>query len=289
MNDEQDLREAVSLLKEKLKSHHGENITGSKVGELLINHCNFRLKNLESPKLTLSEFIVLYLPDTLSHNGSQGGDVLYLIGDRGESLKIQPEYRYWLAFAKADEPNQFAIRKLDSQPVISRKGETPPDATMVPKVTLEDLEHIKDSFIASHSSGQPELPGVAAPYLQWVAEMKQLPAQQMNVWSVYRIEQLKRLFQKRLAAIGIDEENQARLVMFLSESQLSKPKKVIAKESGNNPRTPMAQREDQRVVGNADTIFRSAVVEVISRLSIAELREIKLPAGLLADALQGRN
>jgi hypothetical protein len=289
MHTEQDLQQAIALLKEELETHRGNYITGSKVGEILINHCQFRLKNLEHPKLTLSKLISTYLSGVLSADAKKGGDTLYFVGEGGEPLTVDPDYRYWLAFAKPDEPSQFGISATDKQPVLVTSDGALPAVRIVPKAVLDDLEVIKQSFITSHlTPGEVALPERSIPYLQWVAEVRELPGQQMHAWSRYRIEQLKELFALRLTKMDIEPGDQARLINFLSESQCSKPRALPASEnniSRHHAVSKLGQRNDQ----NSDQVFRDAVVEVISQLSMADLRELKLPAGLLMDALQNRS
>ncbi|CAN7416474.1 hypothetical protein [Pseudomonas brassicacearum] len=288
MHTQEELLAAVALLKEKLKPHRGENITGAQVGEILVNQCGFRLKHFDGPKLTLSHFITAYLSDTLNRNGIQGGDLLYLVSSPTEPLQVQPEYRYWLAFAKVDEPNQLAIRNADKQPVIVTTGENIADAKPVQKATLSDLEEIKGLFVNKESTaGRSDYPRQSLPYVQWIAELRRFPLARQNAWGLFRIEQLKSLFTKRLEALDVDVDDQGRLVQFLSVSQASKPAKMLA--TSNPPaKSWAAPRDFSSVREDGDQTLRHAVIDVIKCLSTAELRELKLPVGLVMDALQAR-
>ena len=288
MHSEQDFHEAVVALKTKLEAHHGDFITGSKVGEILIDQCKFRLKNLDHPKLTLSQLIKQYLSDTLTAYSPQGGDTLYFVGKGAQPLTAQPEYRFWTAFAKADELCHFAIRESDSEPVIVEGDTDSAGLKILPKVTLSDLEAIKASFIDVHVIGpeQSPLPSADIPYLQWVALVRASSYQQMSAWSLYRIEQIKRLFKARLINLGVQEADQARLERFLSESQRKKIRSVASVARDEQQARSVTLSHDSNLSRNPDQIFRDAVVAVISQLSVSELRELKLPAGLLSDALQ---
>jgi len=288
MHTEQDLNVAVALLKEKLEIHRGDYITGSKVGEILINQCNFRLKNLEFPRLTLSKLISLYLSDVLTADGVQGGDTLYFVGQKGEPLKVQPEYPFWTAFAKADERRQFAIRDSDKQPTLVEPNADLAGLRVIPKVLLDDIERMKETFVATQSKpGQPEYPSTTTPYLQWVAELRESFGQGMNAWSIYRIERIKELFELRLAGMDINPGDRARLLHFLSESQRKKPKKPQSGTSDSTRAAAVMQDVSERTL-HADQVFRDAIGIVISRLSVVELRELKLPAGLMMDAILER-
>lgn len=288
MHSQEELLAAVALLKEKLKPHCGENITGAKVGEILVNQCGFRLKHFDGPKLTLSRFIAVHLSDTLTRNGIQGGDVLYLVSNPTEPFKVQPEYRYWLAFAKADEPNQLAIRNADKQPLIVASGESLSEANAVDKVTLGELDDIKGLFVDEEAAaGRSNYPVQSLPYVQWIANLRSYPVERQNAWGLYRIEQLKDLFRKRLEAMDVSVDDQERLVHFLTVSQSSKPKKFLV------PSTPAAKssaapRDSSTIGEDGDLTLRHAIIDVIKRLSTAELRELKLPVGLIMDALQSR-
>jgi hypothetical protein len=288
MHTQEELLAAVALLKEKLKTHRGENITGAKVGEILVNQCGFRLKHFDGTRLTLSRFIASYLSDTLTRNGIQGGDLLYLVSSPTEPLQVQPEYRYWLAFAKVDEPNQLAIRNADKLPVIVTTGDSIADAKLVQKVTLNDLEDIKGSFLTEESAAQrTNYPEPSLPYVQWIADLRSYPVARQNSWGAFRIERLKDLFKKRLEELDVDVDDQERLVHFLSASQGAKPKRQWA-ASNPTAKSWAAPRESSSVREDGDQILRHAVSDVIKCLSIAELRELKLPAGLVMDALQAR-
>jgi hypothetical protein len=287
MHSDKDFHDAVAALKLKLEAHHGDFITGSKVGEILIDQCRFRLKNLDQPKLTLSQLIKHYLSDTLTAYSSQGGDTLYFVGQGAQPLMAQPEYRFWAAFAKADDQCLFTVRESDSEPVIVEGGASSVGLKVVPKVTLSDIEAIKSSFVDAYvvDSGQPPLPGADIPYLQWVADLRASSYQQMSAWSLYRIKHIKHLFKERISALGMQETDQARLERFLSESQRKKirPATVAPDEREAHSVTPT---QGTCLPRNPDQIFRDAVVVVINQLSMSELRELKLPAGLLSDALQ---
>jgi hypothetical protein len=205
-----------------------------------------------------------------------------------EPLQVQPEYRYWLAFAKVDEPNQLAIRNADKLPVIVTTGDSIADAKLVQKVTLNDLEDIKGSFLTEESAAQrTNYPEPSLPYVQWIADLRSYPVARQNSWGAFRIERLKDLFKKRLEELDVDVDDQERLVHFLSASQGAKPKRQWA-ASNPTAKSWAAPRESSSVREDGDQILRHAVSDVIKCLSIAELRELKLPAGLVMDALQAR-
>ncbi|WP_434701111.1 hypothetical protein [Pseudomonas sp. D1-36] len=287
MHSEQDFREAVAALKIKLEAHHGDFITGSKVGEILIDQCKFRLKNLAQPQLTLSQLIRHHLADTLTTYGHQGGDTLYFVGKGAQPLTAQPEYRFWTAFAKADEQCLFAIRQSDNEPVIVEGEADFTGLKVLPKITLSDLEAIKASFVDTYLvvPGQSPLPGADIPYLQWVASVRASSNQQMSAWSLYRIEQIKQLFKDRIIELGVQETDQARLERFLSESQRKKIRPTTAVARDEQEACSVSLNHDPYLPRNPDQVFRDAVVVVIRQLSMPELRELKLPAGLLSDAL----
>ncbi|QOI07283.1 MULTISPECIES: hypothetical protein [Pseudomonas syringae group genomosp. 2] len=287
MHSEKDFHEAVAALKIKLEAHHGDFITGSKVGEILIDQCKFRLKNLDQPKLTLSQLIKHHLSDTLTAYSSQGGDTLYFVGRGAQPLMAQPEYRFWTAFAKADEQCLLAVRESDSEPVIVEGGASSAGLKVLPKVTLSDIEAIKASFVDAYvvEPGQSPLPSADIPYLQWVADLRASSYQQMSAWSLYRIKHIKQLFKDRLSDLGVQETDQARLERFLSESQRTKIRPATAARDDQEAHS-VTLTHGTRNPRNPDQVFRDAVVAVISQLSMSELRELKLPAGLLSDALQ---
>lgn len=287
----EEIRLAVDILKDKLAAHRGQHITGSVVGEILIKQANLRLKNLSSPtKITLSRFIELYLADTLVKTGPQGGDVLYFVGKPGETVPALPEYRYWIAFAKADEPNQLAVRENDQELIIVDPLEDLLGARLIPKITLSDLEEIKLEFIDHEiANGLNWFPDKGLAYPYWVAKMKAIENDRVKVWGNFRIDSLKKLFTKHLDQMGIVKIQKEILTRFLFQSQASKPKKTFGNPGIENPDNSISHAKIySRQTHPAEFNLRNAIAGVMQNMSIEELRELKLPVGLLMDALQAQ-
>lgn len=301
MQTQDDIDLAIENLKKKLQTLAGQNITGSKLGEMALKgNPTLRIKELGLPaKATLTHFIEKYLPDMVVRVGPQGGDSLYFIGKPEDAPQQVADYDFWLAFAKPDSKNRLGLTQVNHTLTLLEKDQLPLGVNVIESVSLIELEEIKLSFIEKERSEGPEwTPEASMSYPHWVSCLRALDHPHGKLWSPFRVNALKRLFESRLVTLGVPQPRQITLCQFMDESlaryskarpsaPVNQAPSLKEKTQASTPATN-ALKENPQVAKSSDEILRLAIIDVINKMPVAELRALELPIGLLSDALQAQ-
>ena len=222
--------------------------------------------------------------------GRAGGDWVYRINKGEVPLSTNENPRIWATFASPAKLYRLYFDSSTSSLYV-KKGDEAIDseqAIEIPSMSLEELNQIKNRFfeqiddieIREQLKSQTEH---LQEYSDWLKQLRQLNPKLGHFWVEFRRTQIEAIFIQRVKGLQLSEEKEKALISNLNYCD-SPESSVGANHSPKKtyPRSKSTHSDD-------DWIFRSAVIEVISRMSTHELRNLNLPAGLLIDATLKRN
>jgi hypothetical protein len=285
---------AVNLIKVSLHSRPDKNITGAVFGELIrkVTPALDIRELFPTGKNAVSRFIDEYFDGFLVRIGKQGSDNLYSIGELGPDIETLISYDYWRSFVR---PNAKLRVVLFGDPVsfaLSSHGEVSGDKRIISNITPTELDIVRRQFVESKSQVSEEscLPSIDMPYPIWSETLKSSNYQLYKAWTAFRIHALLGVFADRLRHAGVPEDRLEFLMDIMRRSQASRkpnthtlPNTAGLAKVGLLPQA-LQLTESVQTESSTDEEFRSIVLQAVSNMSIADLRELKLPAGTLLDA-----
>ena len=309
MQSSEEIDAAVNLLKASLVSRNDKQITGAVFGEMVRKATpELDIKALGLPtKATFSRFIETYFEGVLFRSHAQGKDSVYNIGAPAADIGDEPDYALWKAFVRPKSKYQVGLIRV-SKTLMLLGDDCNPDAggaevTVIPSVTQDELNAIMNAFVQVEQDAMGSaLPDIQLPYANWTASLREFDRPAYRRWIEFRIDRLLQLFNQRLVAADIDEHDRKGLADFINRSRSARLSKASPSASpkgsaNSSPKTTGNTVESRNTIGypemlvsgsyaaNKDADLRDLVVRAVMNLSIAELRELKLPVGAVADAL----
>jgi hypothetical protein len=285
---------AVNLIKVSLHSRPDKNITGAVFGELIrkVTPALDIRELFPTGKNAATRFIDKYFDGFLVRTGKQGSDNLYSIGELSPDAETLISYDYWRSFVR---PNAKMRVVLFGDPVsfaLSSHGEVSRDERIINNITPIELDVVRRQFVESQSQVGVEsnLPSMDMPYPVWSETLKSSNYPLYKTWTTFRIQTLLGVFADRLRHAGVPEDRLEFLMDIMRRSQASRkpntptlPNTAGLAKVGSTPRASQLT-ESMQTESSTDDEFRSIVLQAVSNMSIADLRELKLPAGTLLDA-----
>ena len=280
---------AVSKITNELQGRPEKTISGAVLGEL-IPVITPGLSVREVMKIptgpgALRKFIDLHLKHVLSLNRKQGSDVIYTISGGGVKPKLEDvDPDLWRTFVRTNSSMALALNGTALRLVDVSKFDSA-EEKLIPNATIDELNQIRVDFAKSLGDVAASLPDVKAPYAEWSVALRKLGREQYRNWTEYRLRRIEELFGLRLFALGIEAKARAELCSLIRRSQLTAKEFIGAKKNPVNATKNISEELKIKLTEPVDVSFRLAVIDVVQKLSISELRELRLPAGDLADAL----
>lgn len=196
--------------------------------------------------------------------GNSGMDVVY---STSTATRAEPADA-WRAWVSPNSPFHLAVDVESGEAVLIKRGATVPEGhVLVAPATIDEHRAIAREFLAEVPESNRDVLRkiVDSPDEHWWRRwrFKLTGLNRLGVWSTFRHERLRELLDTRLSA------------SVLSETARSAATE-IAERRGPRKRSGAPQRAaDLRVV----------VAAVIEKMTEEDLRDIKLPVGLLLDVL----
>jgi hypothetical protein len=285
---------AVNLIKVSLHNRPDKSITGAVFGELIrkVTPALDIRELFPTGKNAASRFIDKYFDGFLVRTGKQGSDNVYSIGELAPDDEPSISYDYWRSFVR---PNAKMRVVLFGDPVsfaLSSDGEVSGDEQIINNITPIELDVVRRQFVERKSQVGVEsfLPSMDMPYPVWTEALKSSNYPLYKDWTAFRIDALLGVFAGRLRHAGVPEERLEFLMNIMRRSQASRkpntqrlPNTVASAKIGLTPRASQIT-ESMQTESSTDDEFRGIVLQAVSNMSIADLRELKLPAGTLLDA-----
>jgi hypothetical protein len=287
------LEPAVKKITSVLRDRGEKEITGAMLGELVrktVPELSIReIVGIPTGPGALSRFAGDYLSHVLVRGRTQGSDPVYKILEaQSEDAAINPEI--WQAFVRVQSPRILVLRKnpLGLEVIYAADFSPGVDCSEIKKATNQELDEIRNLFTDSLHKTLPEsaasLPQRDQRYLDWSALLRQLGREHFRSWSDFRVEKIIELFESRLVGLGVAPDDRSRLKYEMQCSQAAG--RAATFNDKNHRPGPVLHTELAAAAPEAgDSSLRAAIVAVIPLLSTADLRELKLPAGILMDAL----
>lgn len=301
MQSSEEIDAAVNLLKASLESRSDKQITGAVFGEMVRKATpELDIKALGLPtKATFSRFIEKYFEGVLFRSHAQGKDSVYKIGAPATDTDDEPDYALWKAFVRPQSKYQVGLITASKTLMLlgadSNSDAGGAEVTVIPSVTQDELSAIMKAFMqAEQAAVGSALPDIQLPYASWTASLRERDRPAYRRWIEFRIDRLLQLFKQRLEAADVNEHDRRSLADFMSRSRGARlpktPPKSPHKATGNTLESRNAIGCPEILVSasyaaNKDADLRDLVVRAVMNLSIAELRELRLPVGAVADAL----
>lgn len=244
----------------------------------------------------LTKFIELYLLGSLKHVGSHGGDKLFEIcGHKG----IGREYgdpAIWKTFIS---PGTYKFIIFDkTSRTIEASSNLPSendDFIELSKVTNAEHDKIRDAFHEDLPDGEreeaEELHEANAGFSDWISALRiEMPAVYKK-WGIFRKDMLFELFEDRIDALELQDNNAKALISQMESSQSAAYK--------TNRSRPAPQPTDDKnaahghLVGNPNSKnpiddARSFAGRVVSHMAYEDLRKLNIPLGAILDALHDK-
>lgn len=285
-----EIAKITSALIEKPES----TISGALLGELLpvvAPDLNIReVMEIPSGPGALRKFVDRHLKHVLTPNHKQGSDIIYSILREELENPIQADAEIWHTFVRTNSPKKlfFSGNTLKSKSVEEENFDS---EKAILSATNDELNQIRIDFINSLGEIAAALPEMKAPYTEWSVALKKLGRQHYRNWTEYRLRKIEDLFEQRIDSLGIEKKSRSEILSQLKRSQLAAKDLIGTKKTQpNSVKTTIEEENNKNYNSNSnsnsnDEQFRSAIIEVIKKLPILELRDLKLPAGEVADAM----
>ncbi|MGX1173945.1 hypothetical protein [Pseudomonas sp. R151218B TE3479] len=297
MQSTEEIDAAINLLKASLESRSDKKITGAVFGEMVRKATpELDIKALGLPtKATFSRFIEKYFEGVLFRSHAQGKDSVYNIGAPTADTGVEPDYALWKAFVRPQSKYQVGLITASKSLMLfgadSNVDAGQTEVVLIPSVTQDELSGIMNGFVqAEQAALGSALPDTQLPYAHWTASLRERDRPAYRRWIDFRIDRLLQLFNQRLEAADVNEHDRKSLTDFMNRSRSARLPKTPPKTAGNTfeSRNAIGCAEvlvSASCAANKDADLRDLVVRAVMNLSIAELRELRLPVGAVADAL----
>lgn len=285
---------AVNLIKVSLHSRPEKNITGAVFGELIrkVTPALDIRELFPTGKNATTRFIDKYFNGFLVRTGKQGSDNLYTIGELGPDIEPLVSYDYWRSFVRPNARMRIVLFGDPASITLSSDGKVSADKQLIDNITPTELDVVRRQFLESQSQPGVEtcLPSMDMPYPVWSETLKSSNYPLYKTWTAFRIDALLGVFADRLRNAGVPEDRLNFLMDLMRRSQASrKPSTHKSPTTAGLAKVELTPRVSQltgsmQTESSTDDEFRNIVIQAVSNMSIADLRELKLPAGTLLDA-----
>jgi hypothetical protein len=286
-------------------------ILGSALGSILIP---FIAPNRFSGIGGLKAFVSKYLHDTVVWVGRTsdipGDDKYQIIGSRDwvDVNSLSPGI-FWSAFSNPYVPGRFSLSSTKDILCFCSEPTTqiPTDWQEVSKVTEDDYRELARDFIASldstlttEASNIVSKPGFNASWIQFLKSKGGLNS--LRKWEKKRIDHILVKFRKSLEDADCAEKTVSELESMLVNSRdLSQKRADIARTSSSSRRPYLdpltfqntkpldyARYNRSEIPGssNEDAEFRDLMHKAIDRMSLDELRALRVPIGIILDLVR---
>lgn len=285
---EEVLNDAIEKITIALQKRPKNTITGALLGELIMDETpeiNIReVMKIPAGPGALRKFIDLYLKNVLEFSHKQGSDVVYVISGLSSPKTRDADPALWQAFVRTSSSKILVLHGAVLQ-LEDVDFENNYHGKVIPSATSNELNQIRIDFIKSLGEKANSLPDMAAPYADWSAALRKLGREYYRNWTEYRLRKIEDIFGKRLEVLEIEPKVRSELRSQIRCSQLSGKGSTNVKNNQPNLQKNSNVVLTDKDIDFDDVNFRLAIIEVVKRVSISELRALMLPAGQVADAL----
>lgn len=211
--------------------------------------------------------------------GRSGMDVVYASSTLSTRVGASPaiEAEPWRIWVSPNSPYVLAVNaEIGAVVGLPRSSETPNGHKRLEPATSAEHRSIAAAFAEQTEASVKELLAEVATlpdglwWQRWQDEVR--ASGLLPEWNAYRHENLRSKLRGRLAELGVDA------------SVVDRAYTTICGSTVVGRRTPSQTREPLRHSGES-TFAREIALRVIGRMTDQDIRELRLPLGLVLDAL----
>lgn len=261
-------------------------VSGSQIGLVIKTH--FPELNYKDEYQGLTSFVSRYCQDYVLFKGKRGFDNLFIHKNRLKEESVKPrQMRPWIIFSDPRIDSKLFVHiETGEMKGVSPEDTNPGDGyVQVERLSEADYRLIAREFVAEevpHENRELLYPAskvIDAPgfWLVFANNIKAKLGEEM--WSrllEWRFKKINEILIDRLVEIGINKQ--------IAESTV----RQISRKPTNSPLTSSRNIDDKHVKSiEYSTSYTYALIhEAINLMSQDELRTIKLPVGVIIDAMK---
>lgn len=293
--NQDELFASVELIKASLNSRESKTITGALLGELIRKVTpELDLKQIyPAGQKMLTRFTADYFPGYLERKARQGSDIVYSINSDGVENGESARYEYWLTFARPNNPIAILADIESTKMTLSGSTNSSSNTINIQSVSSTELLNFRREFVEGldHNKFDSAIYVNSSKYAEWLEHVRAQGGNLFSEWSAFRIKKLHALFKSRLDILGVPEEQAHNLADLMGRCQRNAPKRppiIKALDHSAKPESTSESFAQPNIVDtsslDSDEIFKMAILESVRNMSVAEMRELKISAGLMLDA-----
>jgi len=281
-----------------LRAYPHREITGALLGELIRRNArNLNIREIVGIPFGAganSAFVRTYLSGHLVQSGRKGSDIVYtIIQNDAELPSVSPaaSSTAWKAFVSPSEQDVLFVDPVKPEILIHASGSENPTAELlkIPSISTEEYKTIQGDFTEKLAQGREEEPFIKAlreskDNNEWFNLLRTTSNTDYRNWLLIRREKIEELFADRLATAKLPVETIESLMRIFKSSQL---RATEERRKLYEIHTIQAASQEGPVVSPIleDDRFRQGILQAVSAMSNDELRKLKLPYGVVFDAL----
>ncbi|CAJ7592665.1 Uncharacterised protein [Burkholderia pseudomallei] len=297
----------LDKIKNSLRGYANPTITGAKLWDLIKGaspDLNIRdVVGMPTGPGALSRFVDQHLRDVLTSNGKSGSDPIYSINIADSSLPTvdvsdSEVGLLWTTFVRSASSKIVVL--TENQPFIAavELGAIPESAKKIEGATREELDKIRIDFTQTlldrFGDNKDGIPNARAPFPEWSNAVRKLGAQNYKDWAVFRINRIIDLFTSRLKELNVAEAQQQEFARLMRRSQSAWREASIShnskiKTTANSHPAQSTESASVTPTSSLENQFRSAVAAAVMSLPLSDLRELKLPVGIIWDIINNNS
>lgn len=296
-----DMRGALGSIRAALKSRPDGAITGSQVHSLIQSvapELNVReVVGIPTGPGALTKFIQDHLSDSLQRIGNHGGDVLYgIVGHQQPAHGLQDTSSIWRTFVSPRSQFKIAYDREEKRLKLVDDEQLQEDGLVeLPKASLDEHDELRQEFVDQLEPAQAESVNETVrpdtDFTTWIATLRTEFPSIYRAWGTFRKRRLLDLFVDRASAAGLEGDDHQNLLQQIKASQFAAydTAKQLKFQGEIRPDPKRSQSTRYEKPRSEVEEARALVHLAVDLMAHDDLRAIKLPLGVVLDAIHNRD
>lgn len=274
------LRDVSAAIEEIV--HAGGTVLGSKVAEAIKSRFGtFQVADYQVA--SLREFVKQYVPG-VAVVGRSGMDVVYGRAENGAPSSpaagafVDPDF--WRIWISPNSPHSISVNRESGaiQPVSRGATFEPPLFVVEPPGTMDHRNVAREFLTQIPEELRSRLTAIAdSPDSRWWQDWLQAlhGSNQLGNWYGFRRQKFAGLLRERLSILGLPNAIVDQAIGRIEETHAA-----TSRATGRSARTVRLPRDSA-----TDESVRRLVTLAVQRMSASELRDLRLPLGVILDTI----
>lgn len=229
----------------------------------------------------LREFVTTYVTDVVIA-GRSGMDVIYALASAPPialtTSQTPVEVDFWRVWASPNSPHALAIERASGAVrVVPRRSHVSADHVLVEPLSADSHREVANAFLPNVSPAlraklQAVIDGGSDSWWQaWLRELR--GSASSSTWSAFRRQQLEDRLMTRLRDSGFEQASIDEALSLIRErhaAATAPSRRALISEASFHDGSPTLRR---------------IVIEAVQHMSDSELRELRIPFGIVFDVL----